>query len=335
MERNMRGSFITRFLSIFSLVSFLYLVPGSSEGKELRAIYSAISGSQAVFFVTQDAGIFKKHGLEVSLVFVQGGPNTVLSLFAGEVPVAIVAGPSVIQLNMRGADLVFIAGLLNKSDYAIVAAPEIQSPADLRGKKFSISRVGDSSDFLARQALLKIGLQPDKEVAILQFGDQPSRFAAVQKGAVQATVVGPPNILIARKLGLRVLADPETLSIPVQGVAVAATKRGVASQNADIRRFMRALVEGIWFYKNRPTQSKKSIAQYLKLKDQEEIDDIYGYYRTLLPEIPYPTVEGINNLIDMMGGRSKSPLTAKDQMDNRFVAELEESGFIRNLYKQR
>jgi NitT/TauT family transport system substrate-binding protein len=326
---------IARFLQIFLLVSFLPVSSGSSEGKDLRAIYSAISGSQAVFFVTRDAGIFKKHGLDVSLVFVQGGTNTVLALFAGEVPLAIVAGPSVIQLNLRGADLVFIAGLLNKSDYAIVVAPEIKTPADLRGKKFSISRAGDSSDFLARQALLKIGLQPDKEVAILQFGDQPSRFAALQKGAVQGTVVGPPNILIARKLGLRVLADPETLSIPVQGVAVAATKRSVAAHNADIRRFIRALVEGIWFYKNRPIEAKKSIAQYLKLTEQEEIDDIYDYYRTLLPEIPYPTEEGINNLIDVTSGPSKSALKAKDQIDNRFVAELEESGFIKNLYKQR
>ena len=331
----MKVSLISRLLQVFSFVLFLFVAAGISEGKDLRVIYSAISGSQAIFFVTRDAGLFKKYDLDVSLVFVQGGTNTVLALFAGEVPLAIVAGPSVIQLNLRGADLVFIAGLLNKSDYAIVVAPEIQAPADLRGKKFSISRAGDSSDFLARQALLKLKLLPDKDVAILQFGDQPARFAALQKGAVQGTVVGPPNILIARKLGLRVLADPETLSIPVQGVALAATKRGIAVHSADIRRFTRALVEGIWFYKNRPTEAKKSIARYLKLKEQDEIDDIYEHYRTLTPEIPYPTEEGINNLIETISGPSKSPLKAKDQIDNRFVAELEKSGFIKNLYKER
>lgn len=329
----MKVPLITRFFQIYLLVSFLSVAPGSSEGIELRVVYSAISGSQAVVFVTRDAGLFKKHALDVSLVFVQGGTNTVLSLFAGEVPLAIVAGPSVIQLNLKGGDLVFIAGMLNKSDYAIVVTPEIQSPADLRGKKFGISRAGDSSDFLARQALLKLGLLPDKDVAILQFGDQPARFAALQKRAVQATVVNPPNILVARKLGLRVLADAETLSIPVQGVAVAATTRSVAAHSVDIRRFIRALVEGIWFYNNRPTEAKKSIARYLKLKAQDEIDDIYEHYRALIPRVPYPTEEGIKNLIELTNP-SKSTIKAKDQIDNRFVAELEESGFIKNLYPQ-
>lgn len=107
---------------------------------------------------------------------------------------------------------------------------------------------------------------------------------------MQATIVNPPNILVARKLGLRVLADAEKLSIPAQGTALVATKRSLAERGADIRRFVRALIEGIWFYKNRPTETKKSIAQYLKLNAQDEIDDTYEYY---WPRVSRPVFEPI------------------------------------------
>jgi NitT/TauT family transport system substrate-binding protein len=329
----MKTRLATQFLGIPTLLCFLGL-NRTCEGKDLRAVYSAIAGSQAVFLVTRDAGMFKKYDLDVSLIFVQGGTNAALTVFTGDVPLAIMAGVSALQLNSKGGDLVFIAGLLNSSDYALVVAPEIKTPADLKAKKLSISRTGDFSDFVARRALQKLGLVPDKEVAVLQFGDQRARFAALQKGVVQATIVNPPNILVARKLGLRVLADAEKLAIPAQGTAVVTSKRSLAESGAEIRRFVRALVEGIWFYKNRPNETKRSIAQYLKLNAQDEIDDTYNYYRGLLPAAPYPTEEGINNLIEL-SGPTKSPLMAKDQIDNRFVAELEESGFIKTLYQHR
>lgn len=113
MEGDINVPLTTRFLRILSLASFLSVAPGSSEGKELRVVYSAIAGSQAVFLVTRDAELFKKHVLDVSLVFVQGGTNAALTVFTGDVPLAIMAGISAIQLNLKGGDLVFIAGLLN------------------------------------------------------------------------------------------------------------------------------------------------------------------------------------------------------------------------------
>lgn len=304
----------------------------SIQAKEMQAVYSAIAGSQAVFIVTRDAGLFKKQNLDVSLIFVQGGTIAATTLFAGDVPLAVMAGVSAVQLDLKGGDLVFVAGLLNSSDYALVVAPEIKTPNDFKGKKLSISRAGDFSDFVARQAIQKLGLRPDKDVAVVQFGDQRTRFAALQKGAVQATIVNPPNVLISKKMGFRVLATAEQLAIPAQGTAVVATKRSIRERTDDIARFIRALVEGIWFYKSRPEETKSSIARYLKLQAQDEIDDTYQYYRGLLPRTPYPTAEGINNLIEMVSP-GKRDFKANDLIEKRFVAELEETGYIEKLYR--
>ena len=315
------------------LVFFLvFLGPQRAQSKEIQVVYSAIAGSQAVFVVTKDAGLFKKQGLDVSLIFVQGGTNAALTLFAGDVPLAVMAGVSAIQIDLKGGDLIFVAGLLNSSDYALVVGPEIKTVNDLKGKKFSISRTGDFSDFVARQALQKLGLRPDKDVAILQFGDQRARFAALQKGAVQATIVNPPNVLVSKKMGLRVLASAEQLAIPAQGTAVVATKRSIQERPDDIRRFLKALIDGIWFYKSHPAESKNSIARYLKLQAQDEIDDTYQYYRELLPRVPHPTEEGINNLIEIVNP-GKLRLKASDLIEKRFVAELEETGYIDKLYR--
>ncbi len=318
------------FVAVFAW--FLILATQQAEGKELRVAYSAVAGSQASFFVTRDAGLFSKYGANVSFVFVQGGTTATLALVAGNVPLAVMAGISVVRAALTGGDLVFIAGLINSIDYAVVVGPEIKKAADLKGKKFSISRLGDFSDFAARQFLQKLGLTPDKDIAIIQFGDQPSRFAALQKGEVQATIIDASNLVIAKKLGFRILATAEQLAVPAQGTAVVATKRSIKNQPDDIRSFMKGLVAGIWYYKTFPEESKRSIGKYLGLKDRDQIEETYKFYRDLLPRAPYPTEAGVENLIKLANPH-ETRIKTTDLIDNRFVKELEDSGFINQLYR--
>lgn len=323
---------VLRSFHVTLVVSFLILTMQKAQAKELRVVYSAVAGSQALFFVTRDAGLFKKYGLDVSFVFVQGGTTAALALLAGDVPLAAMAGISAVRLDLKGGDLVFVAGVVNSIDYAVVVAPHIKKASDLKGKKFSISRLGDFSDFAARQFLQKLGLNPDKDVAIIQFGDQPSRFAALQRGEVQGTIIDPSNLLAARKLGLGILATADQLAVPAQGTAVVTTKRSIKNATEDIRLFLKGLAEGIWYYKTFPEESRRSIAKYLGLKDPDQIEETYKFYRGLLPRVPYPTESGIDSLL-RLASPGETRIKAKDLIDTRFVGELEESGFISRLYK--
>ena len=129
--------------------------------------WSAIAGSQAPFWITKEAGLFEKNGLDVTMIYVDGGSKATQALMSGDVPIAQVGGNAPVVARLRGADVTLIAGLLNVLAYSMIVSPEIKKPEDLRGKKLSVSRFGSNSDYATRKILLKWGLKPDVDVAVL------------------------------------------------------------------------------------------------------------------------------------------------------------------------
>ena len=144
--------------------------------------YSSISGNMTPLWVTYEKGFFSKYGLNVQLVLVEGGSRAAQTLASGDVAFAQMAGAGVIQSNLKGADIVMIAGILNTMNYQFIVDKNVQRPDQLKGKALAVSRYGSSSDFAIRFALDKYGLVPDKDVKILEIGTQPERFAALESG---------------------------------------------------------------------------------------------------------------------------------------------------------
>jgi NitT/TauT family transport system substrate-binding protein len=172
--------------------------------------WSAIAGSQAPFWITKEAGLFEKNGLDVTMIYVDGGSKATQALMSGDVPIAQVGGNAPVVARLRGADVTLIAGLLNVLAYSMIVSPEIKKPEDLRGKKLSVSRFGSNSDYATRKILLKWGLKPDVDVAVLQIpGGQPARMAAIQTKQVHGMVAQPPVTSLARKFNLNIIAEPE------------------------------------------------------------------------------------------------------------------------------
>jgi len=172
--------------------------------------WSAIAGSQAPFWITKEAGLFEKNGLDVTMIYVDGGSKATQALMSGDVPIAQVGGNAPVVARLRGADVTLIAGLLNVLAYSMIVSPEIKKPEDLRGKKLSVSRFGSNSDYATRKILLKWGLKPDIDVAVLQIpGGQPARLAAIQTKQVHGMVAQPPVTNLARKFNLNIIAEPE------------------------------------------------------------------------------------------------------------------------------
>ncbi len=329
-----------RFLS--SLIAALFLtsvspLPGATQEKPIRLNlgYSSISGSQAILRVIKDAGIFSKNGLDVSLVLIAGGSGIVQALIAGDLPIAVVSGEPSILARLQGADTIIVGGLINIIDFSIITAPGIKKPQDLKGKKLAVSRFGSSTDFVVRYALEKWGLVADRDVAILQTGSQPARLAALKSGAVHGTIVGPPADIVARKAGFNELATPEQLNLAYPNTSIVSTASTASKNEELIRRMMKSLVEGIHFFKTQKEASLKSLDAFARLGEADLIEETYRHYKDIFPRVPYPDVEGIQNVLKEIAKRDPRAKGVKPETftETRFLRELETSGLVQKLYR--
>jgi len=325
------------------LLAILFLVLAATAEKapaqslkSVTIVYAGLSGNQAPGWVAQDAGFFRKHGLDVQLVHVVGGPRAVQVLTSGSAVAAQVSGLPIIQSSLQGSDIVFIAGILNTLNYQFIVDKNIQKPDDLKGKAVAVSRAGSSSDFATRFALDRYGLSAGKDVSLLEIGSQPDRFAALESGKIQGVMVEVPLTLKAKKMGFRVLADLQMLGLEYQATGIAVTRAMIKSNPDLIRSIMKAYVEAIHYYKTHPKESIAILQKYLKTDDMEALKETYeAIGLTLIPEKPYPTLRGVQMMLNEIGAKDPKAQAAKPEqfVDLSFVKELD--GFIDGLYKAR
>lgn len=325
----MKTLFIAVILSLSTLVGSIY------AQTKLKVAYPTTVGSMAVVWVTKEANLFDKQGLDVDLVYVASSSRVVQSMLARDVPVSEIAIPAVIQANLAGADLVMLAGPNHKPGQKIMVRPEIKSREDLKGKKVGITRFGTSDDFLLRLVLGQWKLQPDRDVALIQMGGSQEILAGLASRAVDGGMLSSPLHLQAAKLGYHLLADLSAIGIDYQGAGVVTT-RAYLRENPDVlRRYLRAYVEGLHRFKTDKNFALKVIGKYSRVNDQEALAETYQHYAVkVMPKVPYPTSPGIQLVLDEIGSRNPKAKTFKpaDFVDSGYLKELEQSGFIRKLY---
>ena len=255
-KRNPTGYLLRAALWSLLLLSF----PGTSKAADKLVFgWSAIAGSQAVPWIMKEAGLLEKHGIDTTLIYLDGGSRAIQVLLSGDVPIVQGGGNSPVAARLRGGDVTLIAGVVNVLAYSLIVHPEIKRPEDLRGKKLAISRYGSNSDYATRKILIKWGLKPDTDVAIVQIpGGQPTRLAAVQNGQVAGLVAQPPVTVLARKARLNSLAEPSDFGSAYTNTPIAATGAFIKDRRDTVRRFTRALVEGIFVYKTQKNSASES-----------------------------------------------------------------------------
>ena len=301
----------------------------------LNVAYPTTVGSMAVLWVTKEARIFEKHGLQVELIYIGGSSKVVQAMLAKEIPIAEIAIPAVIQANVAGADLVMLAGPNHKPGQKIMVRPEIKKPEDLKGKKIGVTRFGTSDDFLLRYVLGHWGIAPDREVALIQMGGSQETLAGMIAKSVDGGLLSSPLHLRAGKLGFSLLADLSAIGVDYQGAGVVTTKSYVRDNPETIRRYLRAYVEGLHRLKTDKAFSMKVIGKYSRISEADALEETYQHYAVkVMPRVPYPTTKGIQMVLDEM--RSRNP-KAKNLQPGSFVdvttlKELEQSGYIKSLY---
>jgi ABC-type nitrate/sulfonate/bicarbonate transport system substrate-binding protein len=229
-----------------------------------------------------------------------------------------------------------IAGGNATSDQWLMSRPDIKTAEQLKGGSVAIAVFGGTSDSLARIALKRLGLAPVKDVAILQIGGVPERLSALERGKVQAAMLSMPDVFIAQKNGFYTLAH---VSLPYQTTSVAATRRFIRESPDIVRRYVKSQIEAIHRIKADREAAIRVLAKYQALADKEILERTYDDISTndRLPPKQYPTLEGLKNILEPLAQTDPKAKAAKpeDFVDIRFIKELDESGFIDDLYKGR
>ena len=325
-----------RLMTFFLGLSVFWHNPVLAQLTKINVGYSAISGDALPAWVAKDAGIFEKNGLDVQLVFFTGGTTAVMALVSADTPIAQLAGPAVINSVLAGSDAVLILGGVTSLNYYLMGRPEIKTPEQLKGGSVAISRFGSSSDFIARYALSKIGLNPGKDVTIVQIGSTTARVDAALTGRVQATVVQPPASIIAQKRGMTILADLPKLGLVYQHTSAATTRKYIREHRDIVRRYVKSQVEAVNRIYTDKEASLRALARFIGRNVERDIlektwENLLS--EPVLPKKQYPSLEGIKTILTSeIKGKPAKP---EEFADLSFVRELDQSGYIDALYKKR
>jgi NitT/TauT family transport system substrate-binding protein len=322
----MRKMWILSSLSLLILLSS----PLHAQTKRIAVAYSAISATQTSFYMAKEGGYFEKNGLFVDPVYVASGTKVAQAVIAGEFPVAL-AGGIIVNANLAGGDIAFIGGVVNVPSFYVIVHPSIKKPEDLKGKAIGITRYGSSTDFSVRYLIKKWGMEPDKDIKILQMGGQPEILAGLQAGAIQGGILSSPGDYKAKKAGYQLLIDFKKVGLDYPTVSLISARSFIKKDPQTVRRFLMAYSEATERLYRDKEFAMKVLGKYTRTEDREALESAYIYATTFIertPRLPYKAVETILAQTAATDPRAKDH-KAEDFIDPTFYNELEKSGFFK------
>ena len=292
------------------------------------------SEREGALYVAQDQGYFRKYGLDITLVQVRNGPVGMAALSSGE---SLLHWGSVSGANLgaisEGADLVFVAGFINRLTGAFAANPRIKAPAELRGHSVGVNSLSGGTWIFTMLALDHWGLAPERDkIQIRGLGDNSVVSQALLAGNIDAAYLSYTYAKIVQNKGFRVLGDLAKLPIPYQGTGIIARRSTIASASsaANVENVIRGLLDGVAFIRNpeNKTQVTRSLAKGLRLKRVEDADEGYQSMLHLYERKIYPSVDGVRNVIRLLGAGNEKirRLKAEELVDDSVVKRLEREG---------
>jgi NitT/TauT family transport system substrate-binding protein len=331
----MRKSHALAICAIGVVTAMLASVSFTRAAEKLNTSYISVSpGSSSIIWVAKDARIFEKYGLDATIIFISGSVRGIQAILAGEIPIGEGGGPGLASAKLAGGDVVAIAGNVNVLPYYLVAQPSIKRPEDLRGKIGGNHIAGTTAEFALRVGLKKLGIDPLKDVNLRVIGGTMDRMIALQKGIVNFTVATEPGKAMAEKLGFPTIVDLAAMQIPFPQNGVYTSTRFIREHPDTVRRYMRAYVEAIHFYKTHKEEAIRISQKYSRLDDRKAQEETWEWHTKYIPNAPYPPIDGYQLILQDMAEKNPkaAQANAKDYVDLRFVKELEDSGFIKSLY---
>ena len=315
-----------------ALVILLFLCPfiaaGQSEKRTpISLIYEAIAATNATLWLAEDARLFEKYGLDAKVIHARGAVP-VQALVSGSVEFGAFSGSSTVAAVLAGSDLVFVAA---KGNFAVMSFwvrrySPIKSLAELRGKTIGVTRAGSATHTIARLALKPVGLT-ERDVKYLHHGGLPESFASLDRGLVDASMGSPP------RPGFKELVDLSSLKIPFLQGAIEVQRAFLQSRRDTVINMLKGYLETIKLAKERPDLAIAAISKRMRVP-AEVVRPVYQPHENVLEEIPYVRRESVQVIFDQYSKEELKNLTYERLTDNSVLKQLEDSGFIKSLYRR-
>lgn len=327
-----RARFICLALCLFVLGAIT--VPGFARAEKFIIAWSAVSALNSPFWVMNDAGLLKQEGLDMELVYIASSPTVARATLAGDIVISGANSQVIVDVGLNGGDLVAMGAITNVVAFYIMAAPEIKTVTDLRGKVVGVTRFGASTDFGMRMLLSKYGLEAAKDVPFIQIGGMPELAAALSQKTVFAAPMSQPMVYLAQKAGMRMLANLAKEDIPFMHIGLTTSKRWIREHRPQAKAFIRAYGRAIHFMHTRKEQTKAIFAKYTKINDMGMLDGSLQYGYDFMEKIPFVKAQAFQVTLDQIARNNPKAKQAKPEQffDNSLVQELVDEGFFTKLW---
>ena len=332
---------VARAMALPLLVFFFSLpVCGAIAQEKIRLGHSSIGATNGNFWVADEKGLFKKHGVDVEVIFIGGGgARVVSSLLAGDLHFAVGGGEGSVRSQLRGAETVIAASTLAKGLQRILAKPEIKTYQDLRGKRIGITQYGSAAHLVLLLMLKKWNMTAD-QVKVLQVGSSPALLASLDNNGIDAAVLTLPTYFLAEEKGYRVVGDPTQMDIFYLQNTLETTRGFLRKNHSQAVGFMKGYIEGIAYFKKNKQESMDIMRKRLRIQSSQErdiryLEMSYAQMTGAYADVPYPSLRAVQTILDKLSEEDPKILKdrdAKSFVDESIVKEVVDSGLTKTLY---
>ena len=322
----------TGLLVIMLIVADYALVHAAAPLSKVVMTTGSLSEREGALYIAQDQGFFRKYGLDLTLVQVRNGPVGMSALSSGE---SLLHWGSVSAANLgaiaEGADLIFVAGFINRLTGTFTVNPKIKTPTELKGKSVGVNSLSGGAWIFTMLTIDHWGLAPERDtIQVRALGDNSVVSQALLAGNVDGAYLGYTFSKMVQNKGFRMLADLEKLPIPYQGSGIITRRSAMTASATTIESVIKALLDAVAFIRvpeNKP-QVVKSLAKGLRLKRIEDAEEGYQSIVDIYEKKFYPSVDGVRNVIRLLGAGNEKirRLKAEELVDDSVVRKLEKEG---------
>jgi NitT/TauT family transport system substrate-binding protein len=306
----------------------------AAELEKLNVCYSSIAATSITTWVPHEAGIYKKYGLDVNVIYVAGS-QAITTLLAGDAHIVQGSGAAAALSRLSGSDAITIATTINVIPMSLVTTPDIATAQDLKGKTFGVSRFGSLTDLGLRKAVAEFGLDPNKDIKMIQTGGVPEILLFMQQGVIKGGLISSPTLERAKELGYRELMNLGEVKFRYPGTALVTTDSFIKNRPQTLNRFLKATLEGIKYAKANPDFTVRVLGKYTRNTDTKLLMSAFksyvlGYIRNI-PTVTLPEMEAVMEDLAERNPRAKGA-DARRFYDPAPLEQLAKEGFIKELY---
>jgi NitT/TauT family transport system substrate-binding protein len=306
----------------------------AAEPEKLNVCYSSIAATSVSTWVPQEAGIFKKYGLDVNIIYVAGA-QAITTLVSGDTHIVQGSGAAAVLARLSGSDVTMIGTTINVIPMSLVTTPDIVVPQDLRGKTFGVSRFGSLTELGLRKAVSEFGLDPAKDIKMIQTGGVPENLLFMQQGVIKGALISSPTLEKAKELGYKEFLNLGELKYRYPGTALVTTDAFIRNRPQAVNRFLKATLEGVKYAKANPDFTIKILGKYTRSGDTKLLASAFkSYVLGYIRNVPTITASEIDAVLEDVSSRNPKAKTVdpKQFYDPGPLEQLVKEGFVKELY---